>query len=299
VGDGRVSAPEPGSQDATLRYVVGAYEGAQARRRRIESRLLARLPADGAHRSVPRALARCRRGEPVTDLPALEAMYRDCWVEERALRRDAAALVTAHEAWPWLARVPGMGPVLAARLLARLRLERAPTPSSFAGYCGLTSVRAARYRCDACGATPRAAMGAPPPRHRRPVDGASCRHLLVPCEREGRIARPPLLAGRGPAFDRAARALVHLVGASLVRQPGAYRAFHEARLLRRTDTHAHWPARRRELAALRAVEQLFLLHLWQAWRAARGLPAAAGYAEARLGLRPLPRPEDVVADPPG
>jgi hypothetical protein len=296
-----VSAPDASDDavgDAPLRFVVGAYEGAQARRRRIESRLLTRIPADVAHRSAPRALARCRRGESVCDLPALETMYRDCWAEERALRREAVALVSAHATWPWLARVPGMGPVLAARLLARLRLERAPTPSSFAGYCGLTSVRAGRYGCDVCGAERHAALGSPPPRHRRPADGAWCRASLVLRARDGRVARAPLLAARGPAFDRRARAVVHLVGASLVRRPGVYQAFYEARVQRRAGTHAHWPARRRELAALRATEQLFLLHLWQTWRAARGLPVAGAYAEARLGLRRLPGP-DVVVDPPG
>ena len=62
------------------------------------------------------------------------------------------ALIGRHPAWSWLRSVRGVGSVLAARLLSRLDLARAPSPASFWAYCGLGTVAAEGLVCERCGA---------------------------------------------------------------------------------------------------------------------------------------------------
>lgn len=86
--------------------VVAAYELAQ--RNRI---------ATAAHQ-------RTRASAGVADDPISQLLQMEVHTE-RMLAREMARRVAEHPAWPWLERVRGVGPTLAARLLARLRIDRA------------------------------------------------------------------------------------------------------------------------------------------------------------------------------
>ena len=142
-----------------LRWIAAAFESAQAQRLRTGEQIRATLPLrSGSIGGQPRGmsevevlLARLRSGGAPTTLVALGDTYRRQWNEERDLLRVLTERIARHPAWPWLERVHGLGPSLAARLLARLDIERAPTPSSFWSYCGLATVAAQLYRCDECG----------------------------------------------------------------------------------------------------------------------------------------------------
>jgi hypothetical protein len=183
-----------------------------------------------------------------------------------------------------------VGEIAAARLLARLDLARARTPSSFVAHCGVATAPATRYACAACGAELVWLTWSPPRAHRTP-DGAPCGGRLVPVSRAGRMARPTAGRGLRSQGDPAARTALHLLATSLVRSHPLYRDYYAAHLARQEARHADWPPRRRHLTAMRAVEQLFLHHLWVAWRWALGLPSVGAYSETRLGLRALPPPE--------
>src|SRR6478672_2400404 len=88
-------------------------------------------------------------GGPV---PILGRLYASAWRQECEMGAQMQSFIGRHPAWPWLRRVRGVGSVLAARLLSRLDLARAPSPASFWAYCGLGTVAAEELVCDRCGA---------------------------------------------------------------------------------------------------------------------------------------------------
>jgi hypothetical protein len=235
-----------------------------------------------------------RRGDSDGPHPPIARVYRLAWAQERALRDVVRALVGAHPTWPWLARVPGVGALAAGRLLARLDLARARTPSAFVAYCGLTTAPASRYACPRCGAAFVALTWVPPARHRSPA-GATCTEALGATGRAGRVAAPSVTAGHGRRWDRPAHDALYWITQSLVRSCATYRAYFARHLGHYLARHPAWAPRRRELTALRAVGQLFLHHLWNVWRGRVGLPTMPAYSEARLGLRALPTADDVGA----
>jgi hypothetical protein len=169
----------------------------------------------------------------------LGAPYQRYVREERELRAGFATLLEGHPAWDWLRQVRGIGPTLAARLLARLRIERAPTPSAFWRYCGLGT--------DAVTA----------------VDAGGTRGAT-------RVAQPRLRRGERSTYSPTAKAVCYLIGLSLMRQGSAYKAYYRERRAGLEVTRPDWTAARRHLGALRSTEKLLLAHLWVAWRAALG-----------------------------
>jgi hypothetical protein len=287
-----------------LRSIAAAFETAQAQRLRTGEEIRASMAsrgdsggvhAGGAH-DVDALLARLRSGSTPSALAALGDTYRRQWNEERDLLRVLAARIARHPAWPWLERVRGVGPSLAARLLARLDVERAPTPSSFWSYCGLATVAAQVYRCGACGYE----LSLPAGRHvraahRMPRSGEPCPGALAPAgDGLRRVAQPRPTRGESAPYDREAKKLCYLIGVSFVRQGDSYKRYYTEQRARLEATKPDWIPRRRHLTALRMTEKLFLAHLWLVWRERLGLPVTAPYSETRDDAVPAPRPWAMV-----
>lgn len=262
------------NEDA-LAALVSAYELAQ--RNRIAT--AAHVRAGGA-RCGSAALA------VTAGSAALDAMLELERQAERRLCQEMAATVECHPAWPWLEQVRGIGPTLSARLLARLRIERAPTPSSFWSYCGLATVPAVRYRCVACGVVIDLAAGNTAPRRHRSSRGTECDgDLAADAHCGARVAARLPARGRRRTFDVEARTLCHMIGVSFLRRGGRYREVYDARRARlRTDREA-WTANRVHLTAMRTMEKLFLAHLWLVWAEARGQQCRAPYVTLQRGAR--------------
>jgi hypothetical protein len=286
-----------------LRGIATAFEAAQARRLRAGEEIRALVRSRGGDVSLDRAtadvdamLARLRAGAAPPALTAIGESYRHHWDEERELLRVLSERIALHPAWPWLGRVRGIGPSLSARLLGRLEIDRAPTPSSFWSYCGLATVAAEMYRCAQCGYE----LSLPSGRivrsgHRVPVSGQHCAGALAPAgDGPRRVAQPRPSRGESAPYDREAKKLCYLIGISFVRQGNAYRRYYEEQRARLDVAKPDWIPRRRHLTALRMTEKLFLAHLWLVWREQLGLPITAPYADARDEAATTPRPWAMV-----
>ena len=290
-----------------LRSLASAFELAQAQRLRtgeqIRSLIIGNRESAGAreqradgNRNVEALLARIRAGGTLGPAPALADTYRRQWNDERDLLRALTECIARHPAWPWLVRVRGIGPSLSARLLARLEIERAPTPSSFWSYCGLATVAAQLYRCPECGFE----LSLPAGRHLRSAHRVS--GSAGPCagtfevigEGTRRVAQPRPSRGESAPYDREAKKLCYLIGTSFVRQGDTYRRYYNEQLARLDASKPDWIPRRRHLTALRMTEKLFLAHLWLVWREQLGLPVTAPYADTRDDAAPAPRPWAMV-----
>lgn len=301
-----------------LRWIADAYEQAQRVRVETGERIRAILQgrderADAVDVAAPAAdvLAAIRRGDTDGPVPLLGRTYRRHADEERELRRAMVTALTGHPAWPWLSRVRGIGATLAAKLLARLDVQRAPSPSSFWSYCGLATVPGTEYRCSTCGL--RASF---PTRYRvkgqhvRPDTKGPCTGTLGAHRGPDagiRVAQPRPASGEKAAYDQYAKKVCYLIGVSFLRSGSAYEQYYREQRVRLERERPGWTAGRVHFAALRKTEKLFLAQLWAVWREALGLPIASPYAQGVLGREDYippsrmidaePTPESVAVEP--
>ena len=230
-----------------LRWLADTYERVQAIRIEAGERIRAVVQGRtaGVHDDVPPAgpcaatvLAQIRSGTSYGPVPVLGLTYRVHCVEEQRLRAAMSDALEAHTAWPWLRRVKGMGPTLAAKLLSRLDIDRAPTPSSFWAYCGLATVPAADGR---------------------------------------RMAQPRARRGEMPVYDRYARRVCYQSACALLRAGGAYASYYRRERIKLDNCRCEWTRGHRHMAALRKTEKLLLAHLWVVWAEQAGVPVCRPY----------------------
>lgn len=300
------------SAAAELRWMADAYEQAQRVRlqtgERIRALVQARdhtgpgtedpevaaealLDADGNSKedtgsqrtSAERVLEDIRRGRSDGPVPLLGRTYRRHWEAEQEMAKAMRQALEQHPVWPWLSRIRGIGPTLAGKLVARLDVTRAETPSAFWAYCGLATVPGVEYRCATCGYT--AAF----PEHYR-VQGThrqrgSRRVCSGQLERTGntgvRVAQPRPGRGQKAPYDQYAKKVCYLVGTSFLKSGGAYAEHYRAEKAKLEKERPDWPPARRHLTALRKTEKLFLSHLWLVWREALGLSLTQPYAHTQ------------------
>lgn len=276
-----------------LRWIADAYEQAQRVRVDTGERIRAilqgrdeRRDAANAEESPVEVLAAIRRGVTDGPVPLLGRTYRRHADEERELRRAMLTALSTHPAWPWLSRVKGIGATLAAKLLARLDVTRAPSPSSFWSYCGMATVPGVEYRCQTCGL--RASF---PTRYK--VKGAhlgadtraACSGTLVAFrgpEQGVRVAQPKPASGEKASYDQYAKKVCYLIGVSFLRSGSAYERYYREQRTRLQRERPGWTSGRVHFAALRKTEKLFLAQLWAVWREAEGLPITSPYAQGVL-----------------
>jgi hypothetical protein len=189
-------------------------------------------------------------------------------------------VVATHPAWPWLSSQKGVGHLLAARLLSRLDIMRAKTPSAFWAYCGLATIPGNAYRCARCNLEVAYPLGYKlhePHFTRSGLRECIGRLELVTDAGSTRVApRRSTLGGRR-SYDSHARKSCYLIGVSLLRCGSAYRTFYDAERERLSGLRPGWTPKHSHLSALRKMEKVFLRDLWLAWRSALGMPLIASY----------------------
>jgi hypothetical protein len=231
-----------------------------------------------------------RRGRIDGPVPLLGRTYRRHWEEERELRAAMTHALAHHPAWDWLSRVRGIGPTLACKLLARLDLARAPTPSSFWAYCGLATVPGVEYACGVCGRRISVPHQYQVRGRHNGIDARPCTGWLERCPATGvRVAQPKASAGMKSPYDMRAKKICYLIGVSFLRSGGLYAQLYHAERTRLARERPGWSPGRCHLAALRRIEKLFLSHLWEAWTRASGrLPIPPFIAARDPGTRLIP-----------
>jgi hypothetical protein len=267
-----------------LQLAAAGYERAQRDRIRYGEQLRAILQGRDARWEAcvdgvvdVDALLREIREAGGGPVPILGKLYAAAWKQECEMGAQMQSLIGRHPAWPWLRRVRGVGSVLAARLLSRLDLARAPSPASFWAYCGLGTVAAEELVCERCGARvfvspgTRVAAAHTPPNGRGKCAGTLRARGLTD---EVRVAQGRPRRGERAPYDMEAKTICYLIGVSFVRCGGPYREVYDERKAHLASTHPDWPAKRTHLAAVRATVKRFLAELWVAWHHAEEAAAA-------------------------
>jgi len=301
-GSGSLLERSAGSE---LRWLADAYEQTQRVRLQTGERIRAlqqgrsastgvggppQQEAAGQEEAVSAEvlLKQIRTGKASGPHPLLGWTYRRHWESEQELCRGMACCLEAHPVWPWLQQVKGVGPTLAAKLLARLDPLRADTPSAFWAYCGLATVPGEEYRCETCGYTVAYPVGwrvsgnHPQLGSTRRCSGGLERARTA--EEGVRAAQPKPAKGERAAYDQYAKKVCYLIGTSFLKTRSTYAEQYLREKARLERERPGWPRARRHLAALRKMEKLFLAHLWLVWREALGLPTTEPYAQQVLEL---------------
>jgi hypothetical protein len=188
--------------------------------------------------------------------------------------------IEQHAAWPWLSSVKGVGHLLAARLLSRLDIARAKTPSAFWAYCGLGTIPGIAYRCSQCTLEVAYPIGyLPRGPHRVLLGTRACTGKLeaVPDNHATRVAPRRAIIGGRSGYDARARESCYLIGVSMLRCGSDYRSIYDSERERLAIMRLGWTLKRCHLSALRKMEKAFLRDLWVAWRRAVDLPIVPAY----------------------
>jgi hypothetical protein len=210
----------------------------------------------------------------------LERAYARSFEEEEMLALELRRVIEGHPAWEWLQEQRGIGHLRAARLLSRLDVSRAKTPSAFWAYCGLATVAGTSYRCAECGLE-----AAYPTGYQARAIHQAHGHLrqcagelrVVGDPASARVAPRRTAAGGRAGYDAHARKSCYLIGVSLLRCRSEYRCSYDAERERLAATNRGWTRQHSHLSALRKMEKAFLRDLWLAWRRALGLPVVQPY----------------------
>jgi hypothetical protein len=269
-----------------LRLLYQLFEDAQRARiahgERVRAFLQGRSFAGSGETpcDVDELLTDIQRGRSAGVPVVLERAYARAADEEEMLGLELRRAIEGHPAWDWLQLQRGIGHLLAARLLSRLDVARARTPSAFWAYCGLATIPGIVYRCPECGLE----AGYPTGYrvnivHQTRSGSRSCKGELAPVPDQSsiRVAPRRTLAGGRTTYDAQARKSCYLIGVSLLRTRSDYRSYYDAERERLDSLHPGWTPKRCHLSALRRMEKAFLRDLWVAWRTAVNLPVVQPY----------------------
>lgn len=238
-------------------------------------------------------------GEHDGPMPILARTYRRHHEEEREMFGAMTGALEGHPTWPWLSQVKGCGPTLACKLLARLDITKADTPSAFWLYSGLATVPGAKYHCETCGLDrtfPIAydVKGG----HKRLGTQANCKGKLEKTEEGDHIRAAMPRAGRGQKrpYDAYAKKVCYLLGCQWEKlgERAPYARFYRKELARLDRERPGWAKGRKRFTAMRITEKLFLSHLHEVWRRALGLEQVEHYASAYLGHDGRITPEEMI-----
>jgi hypothetical protein len=269
-----------------LRLLYQLYEEAQRSRIAHGERLRAILQG----RSPSRLLGSIEDADPVIKAIGegqtagapriLERAYSRAVDDEAAAADALSETIEQHPAWPWLSSIRGIGHLLAARLLSRLDVTRAETPSAFWAYCGLGTIPGASYRCSRCRLEVAYPLGYQVPQTHRTLHGRKeCPGALEKVDdmTPTRVApRRSTLGGRA-SYDAQARISCYLIGLSMLRCRSEYRSYYDAARASLAVSRPGWTPKRCHLSALRKMEKTFLRDLWVAWRTAVNLAVVPPY----------------------
>jgi hypothetical protein len=289
----------------TLWWLARTFEFAQRERIRRGERIRAIAQARDHRWDAPEVedaeelLRHIERGETLGPIPFLGILYQRAWAEERQLSNLLEETITSHAAWPWLLQIRGVGPRLAARLLSRLRIDRAHAPSAFWAYCGLGTVAGTEYRCDTCHACFVVSARNPAPARHLGKSRLACEGRLMRAapSRCLRVAQPRPRKLEPRRYDATAKTICFLIGTSFSRQGGPYKIYYQDAYARYASRHPEWPAKHVVFAAMRVTVKLFLKHLWIVWREADGISSDHADWAKSLGGDMGPGPWDMVSPP--
>jgi len=196
---------------------------------------------------------------------------------EKQLDKDIAETVSYYAIFPLLSAIRGIGPGLAAKLIAMIDISRSPTVSALWRYAGYGQ---APYWVNEDGKVMAPQVGWQWKKKKGSQDKERVR--VTPDPKPGwhvvELSDRPLATWCLP-YNKRLKTTMWLVAGAFLKSDSPYRVvYDEARVLY-DRTHPEWVKGHKHNAALRKMTKLFLSHLWAAWREIKGLPVTSAYID--------------------
>jgi len=196
---------------------------------------------------------------------------------EKELNKDISETVSYYSIFPLLSAIRGIGPGLAAKLIAMIDIARSATVSSLWRYAGLGQ---APYWVNEDGKIMAPQVGWQWKKKKGSQEKERVRVTPDPkADWHLEERSDPKLAGWCVPYNARLKTTCWLIAGSFLKSDSPYRiVYDEARLLY-DRTHPEWVKGHKHNAALRKMSKMFLSHLWQAWREIEGLAVTRPYID--------------------
>lgn len=178
--------------------------------------------------------------------------------------------------------VKGIGPILAAKVIAHIDIDEPDTVSAMWRYCGYSVVNSGEYVYPCGHEQPSNGNG--------PVDAST---LCATCNArpvmQGKAERPT--KGERLHYNARLKSACFLVAESLVRTGSPYREIYDKAKEYYELNRPSWNKMHIHRASQRKMVKVWLAHLWLVWRTIEGLPADPAYPDAILNHSHIYPPE--------
>jgi hypothetical protein len=237
-------------------------------------------------------------------LPVLQEAGLDAIVEimlEGGLNGQIETEVKKYELYEHLVAIKGIGPGLAAKLMALIDITKPNTVSQLwrhAGY-GLSE-----YWVDEKGkvVAPKVGKQFKERRVRKEqpdgtfkVEKEKYIEAVVPEPEESwhlETVRDRRIKDWVCPYNNRLKTCLYLVARGLMRKGNPYRIVYDVAREKYDTAHPEWSKGHQNDAARRKLIKVFLSHLWEVWRKLEGLPTRRLYVQEKLGHTTIHKPED-------
>ncbi len=208
---------------------------------------------------------------------------------EKTIDKDIATIVKQEPIYEEMSQIRGIGPMLAAKILAMVDIEVADSVSALWRYSGYG---VGKYWVDENDKVQAPQIGM------KWIKTSEVRDEVIVREAEEKVlvrivVNPKLewklvemrdrpLEGWLLPYNKRLKTTLYLVASSFLKCGSPYRLFFDNAKLHYAVTHPEWkPAHVRD-ASMRKQTKMFLSHLWLRWRTLEGLPVRQPYAFEKL-----------------
>lgn len=195
---------------------------------------------------------------------------------EKQLDKDIADAVKNVSIFEELGELKGIGPMLAAKMLAMIDIERANTVSALWKYAGYG---VGEYWTDSNGKIKA-------PRSGIVYDKKNKAKVRVVPEPESdwilQEVRDRPVEGYLLCYNKRLKTTLYLVASSFMKSGSPYRLIYDRAKVKYEQT-TDWTKGHIHRAATRKMIKIFLSHLWERWRITDGLPIRRAYVLEELG----------------
>ena len=230
--------------------------------------------------AVSNRLSKAAKGEIY--LTAYDVKMNEKTIEDlKALEHEAELrvrrVVREHPMWPWLKAIKGISEVLAGAMLSQFDINKAPRPSNFWSFAGL-SVKDGR--------APKREAGCEQADGRKGLAYNSWLRTII----VGRVG-PSFLKAKNEKYVPIYEGYKHRLQSMPCSLPldqhkksGIAEWFPSGSKGRKPKDGDFCTKGHMHNKAIRYMVKMFIVDMWTAWREVEKLPVVAPYSEAKLGL---------------
>lgn len=210
------------------------------------------------------------------------------WLEvfaalEKELDKDIASAVEDMPIYEEMSQLKGIGPMLAAKLIAMIDIHQADTVSALWKYCGYG---VGEYWVNGDGEIKAPKQGLQYINKERVRVTPDPKSDWTLQQLRDRPVADFLLC-----YNKRIKTTLYLVGSSFMKCGSPYRAIYDKAKIH-YETTTDWKKGHIHRAATRKMIKIFLSHLWERWRILEGLQTRRAYVLEQMGHTMEYRPEE-------